>query len=89
MILASLADGVLFVVGHGETKKIHAARAIKYLARTRARVVGAVFSRIRTGPMGGLQFYFGKYYVSSVTHPADTPTEGAVEARLMLQERPT
>jgi capsular exopolysaccharide synthesis family protein len=88
MILASRADGVLFVVEHGATKKSHALQAIKYLSRARPKIVGTVFNKIRTDTMGGIQFYFGKYYVPSVAPPSNTLMGSTYDERLLCQGRP-
>ena len=61
MLVASLAKGVLVVVGQGETKKVNVQQAMTCLARARATVLGAVFNRV------GISDHkvYGKYYVPS------------------------
>ena len=56
---AHATDGVLLVIGAGETKKALVQRTMTLLGRCRAQVLGTVLNRV---PMPG-GYYFGKYYV--------------------------
>lgn len=60
IVLAGRTDGVLLVIGYGETKKANSRKAVELLTRANARVLGTVLNRIE-GPSSG--YYYGKYYV--------------------------
>jgi capsular exopolysaccharide synthesis family protein len=60
IVLAGRTDGVLLVIGYGETKKANSRKAVELLNRANARVLGTVLNRIE-GPSSG--YYYGKYYV--------------------------
>jgi capsular exopolysaccharide synthesis family protein len=60
IVLAGRTDGVLLVIGYGETKKANSRKAVELLSRANARVLGTVLNRIE-GPSSG--YYYGKYYV--------------------------
>jgi capsular exopolysaccharide synthesis family protein len=66
-VVASQTDGVLLVIGYGETKKENTVQCMKVLARNRATVLGTALNRLQ-GPESG--YYYGKYYV-----PAEASTE--------------
>jgi capsular exopolysaccharide synthesis family protein len=67
---AHATDGVLLVIGAGETKKAHVQRTMEVLGRCRAEVLGTVFNRV---PMGA-GYYYSKYYVPTeeLTAPASS-----------------
>ena len=60
VVLASRTNGVLLVIGYGETKKTNTRKAIEILSRANAHVLGTVLNRM-DGPSSG--YYYGKYYV--------------------------
>lgn len=59
VLLSARVDGVLFVVGYGETKKTNARHALDLLAHARAHVLGAVLNKMDTPGRG---YYYGQYY---------------------------
>ncbi|WP_309717867.1 CpsD/CapB family tyrosine-protein kinase [Armatimonas sp.] len=61
MLVTSLAQGTLVVIGRGETKKINVQKTLQLLNRAKATTLGTVFNRV-PGPEGG-------YYYS----PTDDP----------------
>lgn len=60
IVLSARANGVLLVVGYGETKKTSTKKALETLSRANANVLGTVLNRM-DGPASG--YYYGKYYV--------------------------
>ena len=62
VVLSSLVDGVLIVISFGDTKKASTRKAIDFLNRAKAHVLGTVLNRIE-GPNAGYYGY-GRYYVS-------------------------
>ena len=60
VVLASRTNGVVLVIGYGETKKTNTRKAIEILSRANAHVLGTVLNRM-DGPSSG--YYYGKYYV--------------------------
>jgi capsular exopolysaccharide synthesis family protein len=60
-VLASRTNGVIVVVGYGETKKASTKKAIDSLSRANANILGTVLNRME-GPTAGY-YYYGKYYV--------------------------
>ena len=80
IVLAARTNGVLLVIGYGETKKTNSRNAVAALQRANARVLGTVLNRVE-GPSSG--YYYGKYYVPAsvestrATRPVtDTNTRG-------------
>jgi polysaccharide biosynthesis transport protein len=73
VVLSARANGVLLVVGYGETKKANTKKAIEILSRAKANVLGTVLNRM-DGPSSG--YYYGKYYVPATERPS-----GGSEAR--------
>lgn len=61
-IMGSQVDGVLMVVGAGETRREVARRAIAALERVNARVVGALLNRMPTGGSGYYYYYYYHHY---------------------------
>lgn len=61
VILASQLDGVLLVVGAGETRRESARRAVVALGRVNARVVGALLNRMPTKGTGYYYYYYYNY----------------------------
>ena len=61
VVLASRTNGVLLVVGFGETKKASTKKALEVLGRANANVLGTVLNRLE-GPSGSYYYYAGKYY---------------------------
>ena len=80
VVLASRTDGVLLLVGYGETKKTSTKKAIEILSRASANLLGVVLNRIE-GPNNG--YYYGKYYI-----PA-TERAGANRAPVAVRPAPT
>ena len=60
VVLASRTNGVILVIGYGETKKTNTRKAMEILSRANAHVLGTVLNRM-DGPSSG--YYYGKYYV--------------------------
>ena len=60
VVLASRTNGVVLVIGYGETKKTNTRKAIEILSRANAHVLGTILNRM-DGPSSG--YYYGKYYV--------------------------
>lgn len=60
VVLASRTNGVVLVIGYGETKKTNTRKAMEILSRANAHVLGTVLNRM-DGPASG--YYYGKYYV--------------------------
>ncbi len=58
-IISGHVDGVLLVLGAGETRREIAQRAISALARVNARLVGALLNRM---PMAGSGYYYYYYH---------------------------
>lgn len=52
MLVTSLTQGVLVVIGRGETSKVNVQKTFQLLARTRATTLGTVFTGV-PGPEGG------------------------------------
>jgi polysaccharide biosynthesis transport protein len=87
VVLAARTDGVLLVIGYGETKKTNTRKAVAQLRRASAKVLGTVLNRIE-GPSSG--YYYGKYYVPAsvestktkrgVSEPAARGIEGAADS---------
>jgi len=71
VVLAARVDGVLLVIGFGDTKKTNTRQAKAVLARASARVLGTVLNRM-VGPSSG--YYYGKYYVPTID---TTPISGS------------
>ncbi|WP_395093250.1 CpsD/CapB family tyrosine-protein kinase [Armatimonas sp.] len=73
VLVASLVQGVLVVIGMGETKRVNVQKTIQLLARARATTLGTVFNHC-PGPEGG--YYYGRVYVPSetLTAPAEAAT---------------
>ncbi|WP_309722014.1 CpsD/CapB family tyrosine-protein kinase, partial [Armatimonas sp.] len=69
IVLAGRTDGVLLVIGYGETKKANSRKAVELLNRANARVLGTVLNRIE-GPSSG--YYYGKYYVPATVEAGRT-----------------
>lgn len=69
LVVAPRADGVLVVIGSGETKKVHALKTMQLLSRARAHVIGTVFNRV----IGPTAHYYGMIYVPF----EPSPKEGA------------
>jgi capsular exopolysaccharide synthesis family protein len=63
VVLASRCDGVLLVVGFGETKKANTRQAKEILTRANVHILGTVMNRM-VGPSSG--YYYGKYYVPTI-----------------------
>ena len=84
MILSSLVDTVLMVIAHGETEKAQTVHAMEYLFRAKAKVLGAVFSRVRPTD---IEFYYGKYYVPSETASSVDTVSEAIAADNLLHRR--
>ncbi len=61
VILASQLDGVLLVVGAGDTRREAARRAVVALGRVHARLVGAVLNRMPTSGAGYYYYYYQNY----------------------------
>jgi succinoglycan biosynthesis transport protein ExoP len=76
VVLASRTDGVLLLVGYGETKKTSTKKAIEILSRANANLLGVVLNRIE-GPNNG--YYYGKYYIPA-TDRNSRPAPGATPA---------
>lgn len=74
VVLASRTDGVLLVIGYGETKKANSKKALDHLRRANARVLGTVLNRVE-GPNSG--YYYGKYYVPASVEGASRPAVGS------------
>jgi polysaccharide biosynthesis transport protein len=83
IVLAARTNGVLLVIGFGETKKTNSRNAVAALQRANARVLGTVLNRVE-GPSSG--YYYGKYYVpasvegSRVSRPVTETTTRGIEA---------
>lgn len=75
IVLAARADGVLLVIGYGETKKTNSRQAVERLQRANARVLGTVLNRVEGTGSG---YYYGKYYVPASVESA-RPGRGVVE----------
>ena len=87
VVVASLADATVVVIGFGETKKIHVQKTMQILGRVKANVIGTAFNRL-AGPASG--YYYGKYYVPSDPAPKDGPADGPVgDKPLRKRERTT
>jgi Mrp family chromosome partitioning ATPase len=71
VVLASRCDGVLLVVGFGETKKANTRQAKEILTRANVHILGTVMNRM-VGPSSG--YYYGKYYVPTID---TTPIPGS------------
>ena len=71
IVLASRTDGVVLVIGYGETKKTNSRKAVELLQRANARVLGTVLNRVE-GPSSG--YYYGKYYVPASVEGGRTAT---------------
>lgn len=69
VVLAARTNGVLLVIGYGETKKTNTRKAVELLRRANARVLGTVLNRIE-GPSSG--YYYGKYYVPATVESTRT-----------------
>lgn len=69
-VLASRTNGVILVVGYGETKKASTKKALDSLSRANANILGTVLNRME-GPTAGY-YYYGKYYVP-VDRSVNTP----------------
>jgi polysaccharide biosynthesis transport protein len=92
VVLAARTNGVLLVIGYGETKKTNTRKAVELLRRANARVLGTVLNRIE-GPSSG--YYYGKYYVPatvestkikrSVVEPVARGIESAVDTKDMVE----
>lgn len=78
VVLAARTNGVLLVIGYGETKKTNTRKAVELLRRANARVLGTVLNRIE-GPSSG--YYYGKYYVPASVENTKVKRsiEGAVD----------
>jgi capsular exopolysaccharide synthesis family protein len=63
VVLASRCDGVLLVVGFGETKKANTRQAKEILTRANVHVLGTVMNRM-VGASSA--YYYGKYYVPTI-----------------------
>jgi len=74
VVLASRTDGVLLVIGYGETKKANSKKALDHLRRANARVLGTVLNRVE-GPNSG--YYYGKYYVPASVEGTSRPAMGS------------
>lgn len=87
VVLAARTNGVLLVIGYGETKKTNTRKAVEQLRRANAKVLGTVLNRIE-GPSSG--YYYGKYYVPAsvestktkrgVSEPVARGIEGAMDS---------
>jgi capsular exopolysaccharide synthesis family protein len=64
VVLASRANGVVLVVGYGETKKTSTKKALEILSRANANILGTVLNRMDAVGSG---YYYGKYYVPATT----------------------
>ena len=73
VVLASRTNGVLLVVGYGETKKTNTKKAIDILSRGNANVLGTVLNRM-DGPSSG--YYYGKYYVPATDRSVSATKNG-------------
>lgn len=60
IVLSARTNGVLLVIGYGETKKTNSRNAVAALQRANARVLGTVLNRVEGQSSG---YYYGKYYV--------------------------
>ncbi len=60
VVLSSRANGVLLVIGFGDTKKANTKKAQELLMRANANLLGTVLNRIDSPNAG---YYYGKYYV--------------------------
>jgi capsular exopolysaccharide synthesis family protein len=81
-VIAARMDGVLLLIGHGETKRRNVQQALHILGRSRAKVLGTVLNRM-SGPDTG--YYYEKEYVA--TDPSAGPrTEGAKESAIGRRE---
>ena len=65
MLLASIANNVLFVIESGKTRTKAALEALGLLRNTGARIVGAVLTKA-TGDLGGYGYYGYKYKQESL-----------------------
>ncbi|GAB4466704.1 MAG: polysaccharide biosynthesis tyrosine autokinase [Armatimonadaceae bacterium] len=82
VVLASRANGVLLVVGHGETKKTSTKKALDSLARANANILGTVLNRMEGAPSG---YYYGKYYIPATERPTGGSGRAASEPRALEQ----
>jgi succinoglycan biosynthesis transport protein ExoP len=73
VVLASRCDGVLLVVGFGETKKANTRQAKEILTRANVHILGTVMNRM-VGPSSG--YYYGKYYVPTIDTNTTLPGTG-------------
>lgn len=64
VLLSARVDGVLFVIGFGETKKTSARQALELLGRARAHVLGTVLNKIDAGRGGYGAYYYAPGYAS-------------------------
>ncbi|WP_395145245.1 polysaccharide biosynthesis tyrosine autokinase [Armatimonas sp.] len=83
VVLAARTNGVLLVIGYGETKKTNSRQAVERLQRANARVLGTVLNRVEGTSSG---YYYGKYYVPASVESSRTgrgvaePTARGIEA---------
>jgi capsular exopolysaccharide synthesis family protein len=84
IVLASRADGVLLVIGYGETKKANTRKAIEILSRASSILLGTVLNRME-GQGGG--YYYGKYYVPVTDRPISTNGNGVASSPAVVAER--
>lgn len=76
-IISGHMDGVLLVLGAGETRREIAQRAISALARVNARLVGALLNRM---PLEGSGYYY-YYYHYGYYDTYNTPGDGGASRR--------
>ncbi len=60
VVLSSRTDGVLLVIGFGDTKKTQTRQTREMLTRANAHILGTVLNRMDSPSSG---YYYGKYYV--------------------------
>ncbi len=61
-VLASYVDGVILVVGAGETRRAAAQRAVDHLQQVGARVLGVALNKLSRGGRGSGYGYYYYYY---------------------------
>jgi len=62
IVLSTLADGVIFVVKGGDTKRSIVRRARQELAAVRARVIGVVINNLNLRSEGYDDYYYQRYH---------------------------
>jgi capsular exopolysaccharide synthesis family protein len=79
VVLAARTNGVILVIGFGETRKSMTKKAQEFLLRANANVLGTVLNRMESPNTG---YYYGKYYVpATVDLPSAAGRAGNGAAR--------